>query len=152
MPSVRIKRTDYAQLGDQTTEPSTFPRALGSIFPSAARPGSAGGETTDVVSQTQSVGRARGATISSSQEAPRLPSPVIRRPRAGSRVADHVMSRTSATGLRNQRSVSSVGRGGGGSRRSSTTRRSPVPAGMVVMEGPQAEVHELYEACTSALY
>lgn len=151
MPSVRIKRTDYAQLGDQTNEPSTFPRALGSIFPPAARPGSSDGAPTDV-SQTQSVGRARGATISSSQEAPRLPSPVIRRSRAGSRVADHVMSRTSATGLRNQRSISSVGGGGGGSRRSSTNRRSPVPAGMVVMEGPQAEVHELYGACTSALY
>lgn len=136
MPSVRIKRVDYAQLEDQ---PSTFPRALANIFPAASsRPGSSG-EPTDVP-QTQSLGRTRRATIASLGEGLRPSSPVARRPRSGSRVADHVMNRTSATGLRARASVSSMGGGGRSSRRSST-RRSPVPAGMIVLEGPQAEVH-----------
>ena len=139
MPSVRIKRTDYAQLGDQTNEPSSPPRTLGSLFP--PRPNSASGEPSDAP-QTQTLGRTRRATIASPPEAPGLglSPPVIRRPRAGSRVADHVMSRSSATGLRSERSVSSMAAAGGTSRRSSLARRSPVPAGMVVMEGPQAEV------------
>jgi|SRR5882762_8041451 len=134
MPSVRIKRADYAQLGDQSTETPTFPRS--SIVPSAP-----GGDSLNVPqTQSQSPGRSRRATVASLQDVPRL-SPVVGRPRAGSRVADHVMSRTSAMGLREQRSGSSIGGHGGSSRRSSTARRSPAPAGMILMEGQQAEVH-----------
>jgi hypothetical protein len=153
MPSVRIKRTDYSQLEDQTNEPPTFARALSGLFQTdARRPGSASEQST-TAPQTQSLGRSRRATVTSSPGGPvllappRVPSPVARRPRAGSRVADHVMSRASVMGLRSQRSASSTGGGGDHSRRSSTNRRSPVPAGVVVMEGPQAEVHGIIFIC-----
>lgn len=142
MPSVRVRRTDYAQLDDQgnvirDTQERT---GLGSVFPSLQkRPSSSGGEPSRLspppATQAET-SRSRRATISvpKPDEAQRSPSPVIRRPRAGSRVADHIVRpRPSAGGLRQQRSTTPLRRDG--SVRSSSTTQSPV-----VLEGSQADV------------
>ncbi|KAF7968425.1 hypothetical protein HWV62_30583 [Athelia sp. TMB] len=83
--------------------------------------------------------RPRRTTVSSPQDGQTLPSPVVqpRRPRAGSRVADHVLSKTPSSMRLTQRSSSPLI--GGSLRRSSSSRRSPVP-GMAVLEGSQAHV------------
>lgn len=146
MPSVRIKRTDYAQLDEQAAVPAELaavPRSLANIFSTQRRPGSSGGEPTNAPPGDQ--GRPRRATVAGCSDTPMLaiPQVTVRRPRAGSRVADHVMSRASMVGLRNQRSALSMNAGGGGSgggSRPSSARRTPVPSGMELFEGTQAGV------------
>ncbi|KZP02948.1 hypothetical protein FIBSPDRAFT_534496 [Athelia psychrophila] len=134
MPSVRIKKADYAQLeaGDSPVQPSTFPRALANAFSNGS----------DSPTQTT---RTRRATVSSAEQ-PTVPGAniqLVRRPRAGSRVADHVLNKPlSSNRLQNQRSNSPLI---GGSPRRSTSRRSVSSRrsnvlGMAVMEGPQADV------------
>jgi hypothetical protein len=149
MPSVRIKRTEYAQIDDQAAAPAelaTFPQSLTNIFSAPRRPGSSGGEATNV-SPVEPQGRPRRATVAGCSDTPMLPirpQVTIRRPRAGSRVADHVMSRASMVGLRNRRSALSMSGGGGGGSgggsRPSSARRTPVPSGMELFEGIQAGV------------
>ncbi|KAF7977456.1 hypothetical protein HWV62_3635 [Athelia sp. TMB] len=130
MPSVRIKRADYAPLDTEgaTAQPSTFPRtSVANLF--------SGGSPDSPIQTT----RPRRTTVSSPQDGQTLPSPVVqpRRPRAGSRVADHVLSKTPSSMRLTQRSSSPLI--GGSLRRSSSSRRSPVP-GMAVLEGSQAHV------------
>lgn len=129
MPSVRVRRTsDYTQLDDQgNVKRNTRERtALGTVFPSLQnlkRPSSSGGELSVVSPPPATRPEIRRATISG----PRAASPVIRRPRAGSRVVDHIVKpRPSGSSLRQQRST--------------TPLRRDESSSHVIFEGSQADV------------
>ena len=142
MPSIRVRRTaDYAQLDDQgnvirNTRERT---ALETVFPSLPnlkRPSSLGGEPSRVSPPPATRPGARRATVSApkTNEVWRSASPIVRRPRAGSRVVDHIVRpRPSGSGLRQQRSTTPL-------RRDESVRSSSTTRSHIVLEGNQADV------------
>ena len=133
MPSVRVRRRSYSTLGAPSgnglgEEQATFPRSLANIFGSPIAT-----QQRPAFSDSDTSGLRHSAGPHLLTTPPRGPSPVLRRPRANSRIIHHVMNKDSM-------------RFGEGDRRS---HRSSVDAsgfsgsprqGMVTLEGDQADV------------
>jgi hypothetical protein len=135
MPSIRIRKSAYSALDSSPEQPATFPRSLANIFGSPI----AGQHRPDIsITQQDASGRPQSEFLEPPRpDSPELPmAPMRRRPRAGSRVSNHLLNKPSlrfseaGSAARSHRSSVDAGTGFSGSPR----------GGMITLEGEQADV------------
>ncbi len=155
MPSVRVRRSQYASLNDRPAQDEQ--RTLTNIFrrptsePSSDTPEPATSPPGSPVITPASETGSPFLTNSPAAPVPAItvdqPIATLRRgrPRAGSRIQDHLLSRLSSTPLRSQgsgsplRSQASVSSLGGSNRTTSPTHFSPID-GVLTFEGPNTDI------------
>ncbi|SJL01855.1 uncharacterized protein ARMOST_05179 [Armillaria ostoyae] len=155
MPSVRVRRSQYASLTDRPAQDEQ--RTLTNIFrrptsePSSDTPEPA---TSPPGSPVITPASETGSPLLTNSPAAPVPAITVNqpiatlrrsRPRAGSRVQDHLLSRLSSIPLRSQgsgsplRSQASVSSLGGSIRTTSPTHFSPID-GVLTFEGPNTDI------------